>query len=77
MKKNREIDFAEPLMGDNYHGLEISLAEDSPADRAKREARCASYWLRRRCVLILNIKVKEKWGSLYKEYQVSEWTVVR
>ena len=26
MKKNREIDLAEPLMGDNYHNLEISLA---------------------------------------------------
>lgn len=45
MKKKREIDFAEPLVGDNYHSLEISLAKDSLADKAKREARCTSPWL--------------------------------
>lgn len=45
MKKNREIDFAEPLMGDNYHSLEVSSAKDSLADKAKRKARCAAHWL--------------------------------
>lgn len=45
MKNNREIDHAEPLMGDNYHSLEISLARGSLADKAKRETYCASPWL--------------------------------
>lgn len=64
MKKKREIDFAEPLMGDNYHSLEISLAKDSLADKAKgKHVVLLAGFRGRRCVLILSIKFKEKWGS--------------
>lgn len=45
MKKNREIEFAEPLMGDNYHSLEVSLAMGFLADKAKRGTHCVSHWL--------------------------------
>lgn len=62
MKKNREIDSAEPLIEDNYHSLEISLARGSLADKAKREIHRASHWLiyMRRHIIILSIKFKEK-----------------
>lgn len=45
MKKNREIDFAEPLMGDNYHSLEVGLATGFLEVKAKRETHCVSHWL--------------------------------
>lgn len=45
MKKNRKIDLAEPLMGDNYHNLEITLAWGSLAVKAEMEPYCASYWV--------------------------------
>lgn len=62
MKKNREIDLAEPLMGDNYRSLEISLARGSLADKAKRETYCASLTglCKKRCIMLLSIKFKEK-----------------
>ena len=63
MKKNREIDFAELLMGDNYRSLEISFAADSRAGKASGEARAACHWLTREemcSVLILSIKFKKK-----------------
>lgn len=45
MKKNREIDLAEPQMGEKYHSLEISLAGSSLAVKAEREPYCASHWV--------------------------------
>lgn len=35
MKKNREIDLAEPVKVDNYHSLEVRLARGSLEDKAK------------------------------------------
>lgn len=45
MKKNREIDLAEPQMGEKYHTLEISLAGSSLAVNAEWEPYCASHWV--------------------------------
>lgn len=62
MKKNREIDFVEFLMGDNYRSLEISLVRGFLVDKVKREIYCVFFigLCKKRCIMFLSIKFKEK-----------------